>query len=171
VTNEKNEVVGSIDMVRGIGMSALTDPQRSSTDLIFFDAVDPKPPTGQFPSERDIGYTLTPQFRSAPAQQEPPLSLTVHLPMATPPSQVPKIASAGIALSPYTYSPDYSSTDTRQRALWLEFVEPLANPKDAYFARVLNNAPDPVLTGDQILPPALAPSLPRPSRRCRSRPS
>jgi hypothetical protein len=39
--------------------------------------------------------------------------------------------------------------------LWLEFDEPLANPKDTYFARVLSCAPDPMLTLDAVvhLPP------------------
>jgi hypothetical protein len=61
------------------------------------------------------------------------------------------LASAGIAQSPYTRAPDYSWTNARRRVLWLELSEPLDNPRDAYFARVLNYAPDPVLTGDQVL--------------------
>lgn len=156
IINEFAEVVGTIDMRRSLSFTALEHPDRTHTDLVFFDAIDPKP-VGPFPSERGIGYTVTPRFRAAPASQDPPLSLSVELPIAAPPTQTPKLASAGIALSPYTRSDDYSSTTARQRLLWLEFAEPVDNPRDLYFARVLSSAPDPVLTGDQVLSPAPGP--------------
>ena len=151
VANESAEVVGTIDVTRGLTATALDQPDRSKTQLVFFDAVDPKPDSGAFPAEKTIGYTVTPQFKAPPAQQDAPLSFSLELPMATPPSQTPQLASAGIALSPYTRSADYSSTKARKRVLWLELSEPLDNPRDAYFARVLAYAPDPVLTGDQVL--------------------
>jgi hypothetical protein len=42
-------------------------------------------------------------------------------------------------------APDYSSTQPRQKLLWLEFSEPLADPHDAYFARVLRSVPNPLI--------------------------
>ena len=87
------------------------------------------------------------RIRRAPARQDPPLELPLLLPAATPPAQTPQLASAGIALSPYTPAADYSSTTPRRRALWLEFTAPVTDPGDGYFARVLAYAPDQMLTG------------------------
>jgi len=150
IADQSAAVVGTIDVTRGLTATALDQPDRSKTLLIFFDAIDPKPDAGSFPAERTIGYTVTPQFAAAPAQQDAPLLFSLDLPMATTPAQTPQLASAGIALSPYTRSADYSSTNARKRVLWFELSEPLDNPRDAYFARVLSYAPDPVLTGDQV---------------------
>lgn len=55
------------------------------------------------------------------------------------------MVSAGIALSPYIAAKDYSSTEQRKRSLWLEFESAPIDPGDAYFVRVLANAPDPML--------------------------
>jgi len=68
------------------------------------------------------------------------------LPVTNVPKQVPKIVAAGIALSPYQHDPKYSETVVRERYLWFEFEEPIADPNDTYFARVLAYAPDPLLT-------------------------
>lgn len=155
-------VIGNLEVTSGLSFTALQNPDRSGTDLIFFDAVDPKPANGQFPKEIDLTYTITAKFSDAPTQSDPPLSLAIHLPMAAPPTQTPKITSAGLALSPYTPSADYSATAARQRALWLELVEPLDNKNDLYFARVLAYAPDSMLTGDQILQPGPGPVTPPP---------
>jgi hypothetical protein len=94
-----------------------------------------------------LTYTVTPVFAAAPAQQDPPLQLALHLPIAARPTQTPQLVSAGIALSPYAPAPDYSATAPRQRALWLEFEEPIDDPDDLYFGRVLAYAPDQMLTG------------------------
>lgn len=152
VRDASNTVIGTLDVTHGLGLAALDHPDRTTTDLIFLDAVDPKPPAGQLPAELNLSYSVTPRFAVAPAHVDPPLGLAIHLPMAAKPTQTPALASAGIALSPYVAATDYSSTSARQRALWLEFTEPLDNPRDAYFGRVLSYAPDPMLTGDQILP-------------------
>ena len=140
-------MIGSIDVNDGIALSALTQPDRTGTNLVFFDAVDPKPPPGQFPAPLALSYTVTPQFAVAPAQQDPPLALAVTLPIAAAPTQTPQLVSAGIALSPYAPAADYSATSPRQRALWLEFAEPVDDPDDIYFGRVLAYAPDQMLTG------------------------
>lgn len=147
-----NGLVGSVRIPRSInptiieGLDATGDsPNRSSTDIIFFDAVDPKPPPSQHPQEMQVSYTIIPQFRHKQEHVDQ-LSLTVDLPVAVQPTQTPKLASAGIALSQYIRSPDYSSTEPRQRMLWFEFSKMPENPDDTYFARVLSYAPDPMLT-------------------------
>jgi hypothetical protein len=127
---------------------------RATIDLFFFDAVDPKPAPGEFPSEIEITYTVMPQFRQAPEPPAPKWTNTVRLPMAAIPTQVPRIVSAGIALSPYERDEKYSQTEPRRRMLWIEFADPVANPRDAYFARVTMHSPDPMLIrGEPAQPP------------------
>jgi hypothetical protein len=154
VQNASNELVGTIDLTNSISSGVGSSPDRSGTNLIFFDAVDPKPAAGQFPAELNLTYTVTPVFASAAAQQDPQLQLQLPLPIAARPLQTPQLASAGIALSPYAPAPDYSTTAPRQRGLWLEFTEPMADPDDIYFARVLAYAPDQMLTGAPFAGPS-----------------
>ncbi|MFD9548006.1 hypothetical protein ACFWBG_11530 [Nocardia salmonicida] len=126
---------------------------RSQTQLFFFDAIDPKPAPGQFPRELTVEYTVTPILRSAPASPPTAWTGSLDLPIAAKPTQVPHIVSAGIALSPYTRDERYSRTSQRQRMLWVEFAEPIANPRDSYFARVTMHAADPMLTDEEPVPP------------------
>ena len=70
----------------------------------------------------------------------------LQLPVTTIPSQLPKIVAAGYALSPYQRNDKYSETAVRERYLWLEFEEPIEDPNDGLFARVLAYAPDPLLS-------------------------
>jgi hypothetical protein len=168
VTRQGVGEVGRIEPRSTIDAAALVHPDRSGTALVFFDVVDPKPLPGAFPKELDLNYTLTPTFESPPALSDQALTVNVHLPMTTPPSQVPRVASAGIALSPYVRSTDYSSTEQRRRVLWLEFDRPPDNPRDLYFARMLAYAPDPLLVGtlqdpDEAAEPPL-PTDPEPIR-------
>lgn len=147
IRNGANQLVGSIDMTETASLAALDNPDRSGTTLVFFDALDPKPQAGSFPAELNLTYTITPVFAAAPALHDPPLQLALHLPIAARPMQTPQLVSAGIALSPYAAASDYSATTPRQRGLWLEFAEPIGDPDDTYFARVLSYAPDQMLTG------------------------
>jgi hypothetical protein len=80
-----------------------------------------------------------------------PLEWTLRLPVAVRPVQMPRLVSAGLAFSPFEASPDYSSTAPRTRALWLEFDAPPADPQDRYYARVLAQAPDPLLMRDEVV--------------------
>ena len=114
---------------------------RSHTEFLFFDSIDPSPASGQLPKELEPIYTLTPTVQGSPTV-DPPLLLTIRLPITTPPVQVPRMVSAGVAMSPYKRAGNYASTGPRQKRLWLEFESPLADPRDAYFARVLRNVPD-----------------------------
>jgi hypothetical protein len=67
-----------------------------------------------------------------------------------PPAQVPRVVSAGLALTPYGHNDDYSASEDRKRVLWIEFAEPVANPADDYFAFVKAYAPDPILLQGEV---------------------
>jgi hypothetical protein len=138
-------LVGIIELKDTVNITALKDADRSHTKLIFFDVVDPKDFTGPFPKPLQLKYTVTTRFKKAPGQQDADKDVTMTVPVAVPPAQVPKVVSAGIALSPYVRSADYSSTEARKKVVWIEFEEPVQNPDDAYFAFVKAYAPDPLL--------------------------
>jgi hypothetical protein len=150
-----DELAGTIRLSDTANINALYDAQRDSTRLIFLDAFDPKKLNDVFPTETMIQYRIVvnfrPEFSSALKDDDPALDTDdliaeVHLPVTIIPHQVPKLVSAGIALSPYIADPEkYASTELRQRFLWLEMAEPPADPNDTYFVRVLANAPDPLL--------------------------
>ncbi|MDR3628850.1 MAG: hypothetical protein P4L42_00795 [Desulfocapsaceae bacterium] len=131
----------------GISGNPGQKPQRSFSRIIFFDGVNPQPGPGDFPKELQLNYTVTASFNSAASQQYP---FTIHLPVTTPPVQVPKIVATGIAESPYHHSPTYAETALRDRFLWIEFDSPINDPEDTYFARVLAYGPDPLLAGDLL---------------------
>ncbi|KJC60082.1 hypothetical protein UP10_15575 [Bradyrhizobium sp. LTSPM299] len=162
--------VGTVAIPRVLGTAATAQPSalaRSRTRLIFFDAIDPhEPVSGGFPQSLQHRWFVkpnriaagpplppsppTPVFTTPP----PPLPTTefadapldLRLPIAIPPKQVPAIASVGLALSPYVAGALYASTVARQRSLWIELTEPIANADgDALFARVLNHGADPLL--------------------------
>lgn len=152
------QLAGNITFPRALAkrsISGVADPRapvRQSTEIIFFDAFDPKPKAPRkFPSEITIEYVLQPVFKALPPPE--PISRSILLPITTPPSQVPHIVSAGFALSGYQSAPDYSSTEPRQRSLWFEFAEPPQDPEDAYFVRVRAIGPDPMLLASDAVPP------------------
>jgi hypothetical protein len=159
-----SEIDGTIDEESDDGID------RRFSEIIFFDAVDPHPRPGEYPEEKTLYYELIPRFRNfnlspeiIPLLEEQRIILKtkLKLPITVPPSQTPRLVSAGIALSPYQKSDDYSSTEVQKRMLWLEFAEQPDNPDDTYFARVLFNSPDPMLTGlKQISEQPDAPPLP-----------
>ena len=61
-----------------------------------------------------------------------------------------EVRAAGIALSPYVRNETYSTTEPRKRQLWIEFAEPVKDPQDALFARVLAVAPDQLLSRNHL---------------------
>jgi hypothetical protein len=167
VTRDGAGIVGDIKLPRSVNPEVFQAPElagapvdRSTTHLVFLDAIDPKPVPPAHPQEMSLTYVLTPIFRHAPDDIDPPLTLEVDLPIAAPPTQTPRLVSAGVALSGYERAPDYSATETRTRLLWLEFDEPPQNPADAYFGRVLSYAPDPMLTREAPVAPPPEPPLP-----------
>jgi hypothetical protein len=123
-------------------------PERQTCHVVFFDAVDPLEfEADGFPSELQVAYRIMLPFPDELPTETPPELPLLRLPVTTPPRQVPKLVSAGLALSPFGHAEDYSATVERERHLWLEFEEPPAGPGDACFARVLALAPDPLLVG------------------------
>jgi hypothetical protein len=113
---------------------------------MFFNAVDPKAATGEFPEELQPKYSVSWEFAGSPTS-DPPLNLPPRLPVTTPQAQIPRIVLAGIAMSEYQRDQGtYTSSGPRQRMLWIELDAPPADSNDSYFARVLRNAPDPLLT-------------------------
>lgn len=144
IGTEPTENVGYIRLGNAANIVSLTNPDRSQFDLVYLDAVEPKPQAGNFPDIIELEYIVTPQFEKTPAADKP-LTLKIELPVTTNPHQIPELASAGIALSPYIANKDYSATEAREKHLWFEFKEPPADPNDSFFIRLLNYAPDPLL--------------------------
>jgi hypothetical protein len=152
----ESETVGFVETKRTASREAINNPERSYTRIIFIDAVEPKkdntkPSTvaAPFPNSLEVQYTVKPAFIPAVNVSSVTDNTVVNklsLPCTVIPVQVPKVVAAGIALSPYSHNDSYSETAVRQRCLWLEFEEPIADPNDAYFARVLTYAPDPLLS-------------------------
>ena len=141
-------VIGTLTFPTAVGGGALGDlthpADRSTTRLVFLDAISPHPAPGTFPTMLNPIYTVAAKFPAAPAVAQ--TYSTLRLPITTPPAQTPKVVSTGIAESPYVAAPDYSSTQLRDRFLWIEFDAPIADTADdTYFGRVLAYGPDPVL--------------------------
>lgn len=154
----------SFGLPRIVNDDALLNADRTVTEILYIDAIDPKPASGALPQLLHPVYTASVDFYGSP-QKDDPLSLAIDLPLTTPPAQVPKIVSAGIAMSPYEAAADYSSTTDRQRALWIELESPVLDPRDSFFARVLSYATDPLLTDPGAVPssttnPPAEPPLP-----------
>ena len=103
----------------------------------------------RFPDLIELEYTIKPQFKTGYAgDKDTPLELDLRLPITTIPAQLPQIASAGIALSPYHRNKEYSATGSRQRYLWIELLWTVEDDKDIYFARVLAYAPDQLISNN-----------------------
>ena len=177
ITETENIEVGDIEIIKTAPFNALMNPDRSRTTLIFIDAVEPKnelmrPDPDQsetrFPDNIELAYRIEakfkkPSFDSSGERYELSLDLPIlDLPITVPPAQVPKIVSAGIALSPYIKTPDYSETELRRRYLWIEFAEPVHDEKDTYCARVLSYSPDQLISNNnpELLVVSDQPSLP-----------
>ncbi|MEP6682865.1 MAG: hypothetical protein ABJA35_06380, partial [Parafilimonas sp.] len=161
------EKIGVIGLTKGLNWRNMPEPDRLKTRLVFIDALVPKPgaiPKGaqqqpsKFPEPIDVRYRVSPRFNEAInfdtasfdyATQ--PYDLENTLPITDPPSQVPEIVSVGLALSApdndeQLFNNQYAETSEQIKYLWIEFAEPVENPDDAYCARLLAYAPDPVLS-------------------------
>jgi hypothetical protein len=178
--------VGALAIPSVLGAAATNGPNdlaRSRTRLIFLDGIDPhEPVASKFPESIQHRWFVKPNRTPAgpalppsppvPVYTTPPPALTgtdfadapldLRLPIAIPPAQVPAIASVGLALSPYEVGSLYASTEQRQRSLWIELAEPIANSVgDALFARVLAHGADPLLyLAKPIAPADVNPPLP-----------
>jgi hypothetical protein len=141
--------VGMVNIPRVVNRHALQNAARGQIDLMFFDAIDPKPHPPAFPEEVETRYTVEPVFRATPLNPPETIlpAMRLRLPITTPPVQTPQIVSTGIAFSPFAADERYSSTTQRRRMLWIEFDRPPDDKLDRYYCRVLANSPDPMLTG------------------------
>jgi hypothetical protein len=152
---EPLRVVGQLRMPFAVAALATTGEEvpgtdrRARTRLVFFDAVGPNPPPNELPGTPTPEWVVEPRLRELPPAVEQALAqpLPIVLPIAVSPRQTPKLASAGIALSPFQRNEEYSSTEPRERMLWFEFDQPVEDPNDVLFARVLAYGPDPLLSG------------------------
>lgn len=173
LTETETLEIGDIEIKKTISIDALQKPNRSRTTLVFIDAVEPKnlfkqpaPNNNEprFPDLIELEYSIETKFKTGHAliKKDDPLTLTLELPVTINPAQIPKIASAGIALSPYERNEKYSATEPRSRYLWIEFEEPVKDPNDTYFARVLAYSPDQLISNNnpELLKPPDEPSLP-----------
>lgn len=172
LTETETLEVGDIEIKRTAPFNALFAPDRSHTTVIFIDAVEPKNERMQaapnateprFPDLIELSYSIKAAYKNPlGAATDGDYVLPLALPITTPPAQIPKIVAAGIALSPYVAKDNYSETEPRRRFLWIEFAEPVRDPKDTYFARVLGYAPDQLISDNrpELLVTPDEPSLP-----------
>jgi len=133
--------VGEIELMHTINVQARRDPERGYIRLVFVDAFPPPLGSDNLPYEVDVTYDMKIALKGDTVTQ----SVTNHLPVATAPTQMPKILAAGLALTPYQADEDYASTAPRRKRLWLEFDKKLQDPRDNYFVRVVHRTPDPML--------------------------
>ena len=152
VVAEMEEIlVGDLELKRAINIQALVNSDRTQTYACFIDAAEPKHPDEKnkiFTDELLVSYRISVNYfteNNVAPEHDNELNLFLHLPITIPPYQMPKIVSAGLAASKYVRDTDYANTETRKRYLWIEFEEPIQNPDDAYFARMLAYSPDPLL--------------------------
>ncbi len=162
---EPETLVGDIELKKAINILAIVQADRTQTFLCFIDAVEPKSvDPNLFPDEILLEYRIHPNFKTDNPElaADGPLLLQLHLPITTPPAQMPNIVSAGMALSRYARDAAYANTEVRQRYLWVEFDAPLKNPRDAYFGRITAYAPDPLLAEwtEDWMKPRTEPPLP-----------
>lgn len=156
---ETIKVLGDIEMKRSASFESLQpdefgDIHREYTTLIFIDAIEPKSvlekPGGglRFPDQVNVQYEITPRFRPNHGVPQTLPTPWLNLPTTIIPAQVPEIASVGIAFSPYRANEKYSATEPRQKYLWIELKEPVKDPHDTLFCRVLAYAPDQLISNN-----------------------
>lgn len=121
---------------------------REYTTLIFIDAIDPKKAGKEnkpsFPDQLEVEYRLKAHFKHDYVESSFSRE-KLNLPTTVTPSQTPTLVSVGTAFSPYVKNERYSATEPRQRYLWVELEEPIKDPHDTLFCRVLNYGPDQLL--------------------------
>lgn len=142
--SEPRQLVGEVRMMHAVTLliGEEDSPDRDSSRFVFVDAFQPPLGTDGKPYEVQVEYFVTAQFENGEILE---VNCQNDLPITTPPRQIPKVVSAGIALSPYVIGDGYTSTGERRKMLWLEFAEPPVDDRDTYFVRVLNQTADPML--------------------------
>lgn len=140
-----SDVVGTIELMNSINVQATIKPERAFSRMIFIDALPPRMGPDKFPYEMAVTYRAQLRFEGGGSVTQP---IDTVLPIVTPPAQVPKVVAAGIALTAYGHDTEYATTNSRTKRLWIEFAEPLADIRDAWFVRPLSLTPDPMLLPD-----------------------
>ena len=134
--------VGTIELMNSINTQAAKKPEREYTRLVFIDSLPPRLGPDGFPYEMAVKYKARLRLEGGSGVTQ---AIETLLPIVKPPRQAPEIVAAGIALTPYGRDTEYATTASRIKRLWLEFKEPLADPRDAWFVRPLTVTPDPML--------------------------
>ncbi|WP_285269422.1 hypothetical protein [Kaistella rhinocerotis] len=138
--------IGSVQLKDTANMQMLQDADRTTTRVMFLDSIDPKKYQKNFPRELFAEYSLKLNFKNEETVTDEFETLNIQLPVTVIPHQVPKLVSAGVALTPYQYDREnYRYSDERQKYLWLEFDKAPENPRTTYYARILAYSPDPYL--------------------------
>ncbi len=140
--------VGSIDVKNIANINMLNNPDRMKSRMIFLDVIDPEELMKDFPREIIAEYSIKIHFKEGYEQTESDRSYPceIHLPITIIPKQLPKLVSTGVAMTPYSYDEQgYRFSDERQKYIWFEFEEAVADSMDTYYARVLSYSPDPYL--------------------------
>lgn len=165
--NEHLDVLGDIEMKHSASFESLQADtfgvvNRSNATIIFIDAVEPKTGLHQdlanpasplrFPDEIEVQYHINPSYKPnhATGAKETTNIEKLLLPTTIIPAQVPKIVSVGLAFSPYIRNKNYSATEPRQRYLWVELDEPVRDPDDTLFCRMLAYAPDQLISNNDF---------------------
>lgn len=156
-----NNYLDDIELKHTVSFEALQADRfdlvnRHYTRIIYLDALEPKNDRAitqgsnelRYPDELWAEYTLEPKLKKGHAPAASVETDLLKLPTVLIPSQTPKVVSVGLAFSPYDRAEDYSSTEARRKFLWVEFEEPIQNPDDAYFCRMLANAPDQLISNN-----------------------
>jgi hypothetical protein len=157
-------VIGTITVPRVASAESLAGtPDRTATRLVFIDGIDPAVPDAAdgFTDRPPYQLVATIPMDGVAARTVASSPAALRLPVVIPPAGLPRLVSAGYALSPYQAAADYSSTSPRTRNLWLKLDAPPA-PGDGLFARVLAYAPDPLLYAERDLllaEPAAEPAI------------
>lgn len=142
--SEPRQPIGEIRMMHAvtplIGEEEI--PNRENSLLVFIDAFQSPLGTDDKPYEVQVKYFLTVKFENGETFE---VNIQNHLPVTTPPKQLPKVVSVGVALSPYVIGEGYASTGERRKMLWMEFEKPPLDDRDVYFVRVLAQTADPML--------------------------
>ncbi|MEO0338152.1 MAG: hypothetical protein AAF242_02965, partial [Bacteroidota bacterium] len=141
---ETRQAIGEVKMMHAVSplVGEEASPERESFSFVFLDAFKSPLGTDGLPYEVEVSYFITAYFENGQKEEVPAKNV---LPITSAPTQIPKVISAGVALSPYEIGDAYASTNDRQKMLWLEFAEAPKDPRDNYFVRVLAQNADPML--------------------------
>ncbi|WP_026451759.1 hypothetical protein [Aequorivita capsosiphonis] len=146
--------IGDVDMRRIASFQAIQEGEdekvhREYTRLIFIDAVDTLPATGEGPDTIAVKYRIKPLLKTGITLKDDAFETNnLLVPTTIKPSQIPKVIGSGIALSPYIKDDKYSKTEPRKRFLWLEFDQLPDDNRDALFARQVAYSPDQLISNN-----------------------